>query len=87
MALAHGHYTPQPDRSTRARPSWLFGDSEIAALEADYVALGHWNRAVRVAEGVTEAHYSGSPDSARSVNVVRLGPAGVRVERADLPEL
>ena len=87
VALAHGHYTPEPDRSTRARPSWLFGDAEIAALEADYLALGHWNRAIRVGDEGTQAHYSGSPDYARSVNVVRLGPAGVRVERADLPGL
>ncbi len=87
VALAHGHYEPRPDRSTRLRPSWLFGDEEIAATQADYLALGHWNRAAQVGGAGAQAHYSGSPDYARSVNVVRLGAAGVRVERAALPDL
>ena len=51
IAMAHGHYVPAPDRSIGLRPSWLIGDDEIAATGADYVALGHWNRAVRVGNG------------------------------------
>src|SRR5262249_61246384 len=51
IALAHGHYEPMPDRSTPLRPSWLIGDHEIAASCADYVALGHWNKAVKVGNG------------------------------------
>jgi DNA repair exonuclease SbcCD nuclease subunit len=87
IALAHGHYEERPDRSTRARPSWLVGADEITATGADYVAFGHWNRAVRVGACAIPAFYSGSPDYAGTVNVVRLGPSGVRVERApvDLP--
>jgi hypothetical protein len=85
IAAAHGHYVPVPDRSTRLRPSWLIGDDEIAATGADYVALGHWNRAVKVGNGGIAAYYSGSPEYAGTVNVVRLAPAGaVTVTRLDL---
>jgi DNA repair exonuclease SbcCD nuclease subunit len=76
IAAAHGHYVPVPDRSTRLRPSWLIGDDEIAATGADYVALGHWNRAVKVGNGGVAAYYSGSPEYAGTVNVIRLGASG-----------
>jgi DNA repair exonuclease SbcCD nuclease subunit len=85
VALAHGHYEPLPDRSTPLRPSWLIGDAELAAAGADYVALGHWNRAVRIGGAGCEAWYSGSPDYAGSVNLVRLGAAGVSVSQLALP--
>ncbi len=85
IAMAHGHYEPNPDRSIGPRPSWLIGDDEIAATGADYVALGHWNRAVRVGNGVVPAFYSGSPEYAGTVNVVRLSETGgVTVTRAPL---
>jgi DNA repair exonuclease SbcCD nuclease subunit len=85
IAMAHGHYEPKPDRSIGPRPSWLIGDDEIAATGADYVALGHWNRAVRVGNGVVPAYYSGSPEYAGTVNVVRLSESGgVTVTRAPL---
>ena len=74
IAVGHGHYDPQPDRSTRPRPSWLIGDAEIAATGADYVALGHWNRATRV--GNSMAYYSGAPEYAGSINLVRLRRQG-----------
>lgn len=89
IAMAHGHHTPEPDRSTRLRPSWLVGDAEIEATRADYVAFGHWNRRVRVGSGAVQAWYSGSPDYARSINVVRLCPrsgVGVGHHPLDLPE-
>ena len=88
IAMAHGHYTPAPDRSTRLRPSWLIGDDEIAATKADYIALGHWNRRVKVGDSDVHAWYSGSPDYARSINIVRLSAsAGIEVGREplDLP--
>ena len=72
IAMAHGHYEPAPDRRVVPRPSWLIGDDEIAATGADYVALGHWNRAARVGNGKVAAHYSGSPEYAGTVNVVRF---------------
>jgi DNA repair exonuclease SbcCD nuclease subunit len=85
IAMAHGHYQPKPDRSIGPRPSWLIGDDEIAATGADYVALGHWNRAVRVGNGVVPAYYSGSPEYAGTINVVRLSEAGgVTVTRTPL---
>jgi DNA repair exonuclease SbcCD nuclease subunit len=85
IAMAHGHYQPKPDRSIGPRPSWLIGDDDIAATGADYVALGHWNRAVRVGNGVVPAYYSGSPEYAGTINVVRLSEAGgVTVTRAPL---
>ncbi|MGA8498922.1 MAG: metallophosphoesterase [Xanthobacteraceae bacterium] len=85
IAMAHGHYQPKPDRSVVPRPSWLIGDDDIAATGADYVALGHWNRAVRVGNGVVPAYYSGSPEYAGTVNVVRLSETGgVTVTRAPL---
>lgn len=85
IAVAHGHYQPVPDRSIGPRPSWLIGDAEIAATGADYVALGHWNRAVRVGNGAVPAYYSGSPEYAGTVNVVRMSDAdGIAVTRAPL---
>ncbi|HEY3639714.1 MAG TPA: metallophosphoesterase [Xanthobacteraceae bacterium] len=76
IAVAHGHYQPRPDRSTRPRPSWLIGDDEIAATGADYVALGHWNRAAKVGNGDTAAYYSGSPEYAGTINLVRFTRQG-----------
>jgi DNA repair exonuclease SbcCD nuclease subunit len=85
IAMAHGHYEPVPNRSVGLRPSWLIGDAEIVATAADYVALGHWNRAARVGNGVVPAFYSGSPEYAGTVNVVRLSESGgVTVTRAPL---
>lgn len=84
IVMAHGHYEPSLDKTKSLRPSWLFGDAAIAATAADYVALGHWNRAERVGDGTVPAYYSGSPDLAGTVNVVRLGGAGVRVHREKL---
>jgi DNA repair exonuclease SbcCD nuclease subunit len=76
VAMAHGHYEPPETRANPLRPSWVFGDEEIAATAADYLALGHWDRPVRVGNGVVPAYYSGSPDLAETVNLVRLTAAG-----------
>jgi len=85
IAVAHGHYEPAPDRNVSPRPSWLIGDADLAATGADYVALGHWNRAMQVGNGTVRAYYSGSPEYAGTVNVVRLGKNGqVEVTRAPL---
>jgi DNA repair exonuclease SbcCD nuclease subunit len=83
IALAHGHYDPAIDRSISPRPSWLINDTEIDATGADYVALGHWNRAVQVGQGSVPAYYSGSPEYAGTINVVRLTSLG-RVEVTQL---
>ena len=76
VAIAHGHYEPPGTRANPLRPSWVFGDEEIAATGADYLALGHWDRAMRVGDGVVPAYYSGSPDLAQTVNMVRLTTTG-----------
>jgi DNA repair exonuclease SbcCD nuclease subunit len=84
VIMAHGHYEPAPDYGTRPRPGWLISDAELAAADADYIALGHWNRFASVGTGAA-AYYSGSPDYARSVNLVRLGTGGeVDVSRVPL---
>lgn len=85
VAIAHGHYEPPHNLATPLRPSWLFSDEHITDTGADYLALGHWDRPARVGDGSVPAYYSGSPDLALTVNVVRLTPAGeVLVSREPL---
>jgi DNA repair exonuclease SbcCD nuclease subunit len=81
VTLAHGHY--EDDGAVPLRPSWLISNAEIEATGADYLALGHWNRPAAVGTGTTvPAYYSGSPDLAKTVNVVRLrGNGTVEVVR------
>jgi len=76
VAMAHGHYEPPETRAKPLRPSWVFSDEEIAATAADYLALGHWDRAMQVGNGVVPAYYSGSPELAQTLNIVRLTAAG-----------
>lgn len=85
IAIAHGHYEPPHNLATPLRPSWLFSDDAIAETRADYLALGHWDRPARVGNGSVPAYYSGSPDLARTINVIRLTPKGeVLVSREPL---
>jgi DNA repair exonuclease SbcCD nuclease subunit len=85
IAIAHGHYEPPHNLATPLRPSWLFSDDAIAATEADYLALGHWDRPEQVGDGSVPAYYSGSPELARTVNVIRLTTMGdVLVSRETL---
>ena len=72
IAMAHGHYEPPETRANPLRPSWIFGDEEIEATAADYLALGHWDRPAQVGNGVVPAYYSGSPELAGTVNLIRL---------------
>jgi DNA repair exonuclease SbcCD nuclease subunit len=76
VAIGHGHYEPPATRANPLRPSWVFGDEEIAATAADYLALGHWDRPIQVGDGTVPAYYSGSPELAQTVNLVRLTAAG-----------
>jgi DNA repair exonuclease SbcCD nuclease subunit len=76
IAMAHGHYDGPSDPTAVNRPSWLISDDELVATGADYVALGHWNRAIQVGTGPVKAYYSGSPELAGTVNVIRLAPDG-----------
>jgi DNA repair exonuclease SbcCD nuclease subunit len=85
IAMAHGHYEPPHNLATPLRPSWLFTDTHIAETQADYLALGHWDRPAQVGNGSVPAYYSGSPDLAQTVNVIRLTSGGeVLVSREPL---
>lgn len=85
IAMAHGHYHPAPDRGAGPNPAWLIGHDEIRESAVDYLALGHWNRAIRVGPRDVPAYYSGSPEFSESVNVVRLKASGtVNVRRRRL---
>ena len=82
IAMAHGHWVSGPHDSHR---SWLIHQEELHALEADYLALGHWDVAQPIGDGVLPAYYSGSPDLARTINVIRLAPGQpIDVSRAPL---
>lgn len=79
IAAAHGHWVTGPHDLHRA---YLIHDEQIRATDADYLALGHWDRWTAAGDGSVTAYYSGSPVHAKSVNLVELGGAeAVRVER------
>ncbi len=44
VVVAHGHYVPAHEWQDQAHRSWKFGDDDLDALNADYIALGHWDR-------------------------------------------
>jgi DNA repair exonuclease SbcCD nuclease subunit len=79
IAMAHGHYEPPETRANPLRPSWIFGNEEIEATAADYLALGHWDRPAQVGNGVVPAYYSGSPELAGTINLIRLTANGETV--------
>src|SRR5205823_3801544 len=76
VAIGHGHYEPPETWANPLRPSWLISDRMIADTAADYLALGHWDRAAQVGDGAVPAYYSGSPDYVGTVNLVRLTDNG-----------
>jgi DNA repair exonuclease SbcCD nuclease subunit len=85
VVVAHGHYVSPVEWEEQSHRSWKFSDAAIADLGADYIALGHWDRAVQVGDGSAPAYYSGSPDLAGTVNVVTLAwGAPARVARVAL---
>ncbi len=85
VCMGHGHYEPPETWHNPLRPSWLISDAMIAATGADYVALGHWDRPAQVGDGSVPAYYSGSPEWAKTVNLIRLTANGdVVVTREDL---
>ena len=82
IAVAHGHLHRSPEDRDR---SWLIRDDDLAAIDADYVALGHWDRPVHAHGRHPHAYYSGSPQFAETVNMVEIDSAGgVSVERTPL---
>lgn len=59
IGVGHGHYL-HPDSGFH--PSYHIREEELMVLDYDYVALGHWDRQLRVAAGDVTAAYSGAPD-------------------------
>ena len=76
VAVGHGHFLHP--RSAQ-HPSFHIRHYELAALEHDYIALGHWEAQTRVQAGDRVAAYSGAPDGMAAV----LGSSG-RVLVVDL---
>ncbi|HVH80125.1 MAG TPA: metallophosphoesterase [Stellaceae bacterium] len=87
IVMGHGHYEPPETWHDPLRPSWLISNEMIDATGADYVALGHWDRPAQVGSGLVPAYYSGSPDWAKTINLVRLTETGhVIVTRESLED-
>src|SRR5882724_9965683 len=84
LAAAHGHYVDAARDPNRLIGSWLIHREELIATGSDYIALGHWNQATPVGNGDVAAYYSGSPEYAGTVNVVRLRVHG-KVEVSQTP--
>lgn len=84
VAMAHGHYVPAEEWRWQSHRAWLIADAALRQAAADYVALGHWDRAERVGPPDVEAHYSGAPDLTGTVHLVALAPDGVSVRREAL---
>ena len=85
VVMAHGHYVPPKEWRAVAHNSWRINDQDLAATQADYIALGHWDRPSPAGDGSVPAYYSGSPDLAGTINLIRLCPGtGVTVSRAPL---
>lgn len=82
VALVHGHALEVPGVATER--GWTFGLSDLSMLQADYVALGHWDVWTNVSGANVPAYYSGSPYVTGTINIARLGASGVRVERQRL---
>jgi DNA repair exonuclease SbcCD nuclease subunit len=83
VCVGHGHYEPPETFANPLRPSWLISDEAIAATAADYVALGHWDRPAQVGNGLVPAYYSGSPEWAKTLNLVRLTASGEVIVKRD----
>lgn len=84
IAMAHGHFSERRYAQNEPSPSWLIFAEDIDAIDADYLALGHWNCAVQVGTGSVPAHYSGSPDLEHTINVIALTDEGIQVTRHPL---
>lgn len=87
VVLAHGHHVE--DAQSESHRSSRISSDAIAALDCDYLALGHWHRFFDASAGDVQAFYSGSPSEAggsfASTNLVTLSQAqGTRVERIPL---
>jgi DNA repair exonuclease SbcCD nuclease subunit len=69
VVLAHGHYEIPGRQPPRSSPIW---PEDIASLDADYLALGHWDVPADVSHAGVVARYSGAPYSGRGLGEVAL---------------
>ena len=76
VVLGHGHLDPDEDNDAFGRSSPI-SPADIAATEADYVALGHWHVRTDASTEAVTAWYSGAPygvAASQQMNVVDLHP-------------
>lgn len=77
VVMAHGHWVTEAADEYR---SWRIYERDLASIDADYIALGHWDRPLRL-DSRYPAHYSGSPELARTINLVSFAGHGAEVSR------
>lgn len=73
VAAAHGHWATSTSDS---RYAWRIDNEDVAAIDADYIALGHWEQFQCIPKSPIPACYSGSPQVARTVSAVRFSAQG-----------
>ena len=75
IAVAHGYYVGTGE----SRYSYQIRASDLAALDADYVALGHIDVHEGVGGGAVPAYYPGAPRHSGGATIVDLSSEGVVV--------
>lgn len=73
IVTAHGHWC---DSARSSAYGWAFDASDLVDLDADYVALGHWDNRHEILDTSVPCHYSGSPTRSGTVNVLTLNDDG-----------
>lgn len=82
VAIAHGHFV---EGGAASRFSYQIRPRQLEQLNADYVALGHWDFLERVPAPRVNAWYSGSPCRTHSFARIDLGPAGTDISAVQVP--
>ncbi len=85
LVAGHGHFVELHPGNDAPRAAWLITPEDIEATAADYVALGHWNVRTEVGSENVRAWYSGAPDYAGTVNLVRMRSGGSEIKVETLP--
>lgn len=75
IAIAHGYYVGTGE----SRYSYQIRAADLAALDADYVALGHIDVHEGVGDGVVPAYYPGAPRHSGGATIVDLNAESVAV--------
>lgn len=76
VIVAHGHFTGEAIQCNPPRSSPISA-GELRGADADYIALGHWDRRADVSSGGVTAWYSGAPFHGWQLTAVQdvlLGP-------------